>query len=81
MSETRALLAAVLEALDIPQPATTGDGELHDRILLERVGHAVTALRGALADGDEPGWSADYLRTRLAEIPPTGYGTAGGEQQ
>ena len=69
----RELLAAVLEALDIPSPATVGDGEVHDRILLDRVMHAKVALEGVLQRGDEPGWSADYLRSRLAEKPATGY--------
>jgi hypothetical protein len=39
-------LRAVLDALDIPNPATVGDGEIHDRILHERVLHAVIFLRG-----------------------------------
>jgi len=69
----RELLAAVLEALDIPSPATVGDGEVHDRILLDRVMDARIALEGVLQRGDEPGWSADYLRSRLAGKPPTGY--------
>jgi hypothetical protein len=76
----RELLQAVLEALDIPAPATVGDGEVHDRILLERVTHAKIALRGALEERP-PGieWDTDYLRERLAEHPPTGY-RAWGEQ-
>ncbi len=73
MSAERALLAAVLEALDIPYPATVGDSEVHDRILLDRVMHAKVALEGVLQRGDDPGWSADYLRSRLAEKPATGY--------
>jgi hypothetical protein len=66
------LLTAVLEALDIPSPATGGDVQAHDQILKDRVMDAVLALRGVLR-GDDPGWSADYLRARLAEQPPTGY--------
>jgi hypothetical protein len=73
VSAERALLAAVLEALDIPYPATVGDSEVHDRILLDRVMHAKVALEGVLQRGDDPGWSADYLRSRLAEKPATGY--------
>lgn len=69
----RDLLAAVLEALDIPSPATGGDVETHDRILKDRVMDAVLALRGVLRNSDDAGWSADYLRARLAEQPPTGY--------
>lgn len=69
----RALLAAILEALDIPHPATVGDSEAHGEILASRVMDAVTALRGVLDQGDDPEWSADYLRTRLAQKPATGY--------
>ncbi|MDN3023829.1 hypothetical protein [Streptomyces sp. S.PB5] len=75
--ELRVLLAAVLEALDIPHPATVGDAETHDRILLNRVMDARVALEGALQRGDNPGWSADYLRARLGEKPATGYRAAG----
>lgn len=77
MSADRALLAAVLDAIAIPYPATVGDGEVHDRILLDRVMDAKVALEGVLQRGDDPGWSADYLRARLAEKPPTGYRTTG----
>lgn len=73
MTDDRNLLQAVLDALDIPSPATVGDSEVHDRILLDRVMHAKVALEGVLQRGDDPGWSADYLRARLAEKPPTGY--------
>ncbi|MFI5883398.1 hypothetical protein [Streptomyces sp. NPDC051554] len=75
--ELRQLLAAVLEALDIPSPATIGDGEVYDRILLDRVLDARVALAGVLRRGDDPGWSADYLRVRLAEKPATGYRAVG----
>ncbi|MDX3519287.1 hypothetical protein [Streptomyces scabiei] len=73
----RLLLAVVLEALDIPSPATVGDAKVHGEILASRAMDAVIALRGVLADGDDPGWSADYLRARLAEKPATGYRTWG----
>lgn len=73
MSADRVLLAAVLEALDIPSPATVGDGEVYERILLNRVLDVRVALQGVLQRGDDPGWSADYLRARLAEKPATGY--------
>ena len=79
-TDARALLAAVLEALDIPLPATEGDVELYDQILIERVGHAATSLRAAVHNpAADYGWEADYLRARLAEIPATGYQAAGGE--
>ncbi|MFE4692913.1 hypothetical protein ACFRH6_23035 [Streptomyces sp. NPDC056749] len=69
-TEVRGLLAAVLEALAIPYPATVGGGEVYDRLLAERAMHATTTLRGVLDHGDDPGWTADYLRARLAEHPP-----------
>jgi hypothetical protein len=72
----RDLLAAVLEALDIPHPAATGDAGTHDRILNDRACHAKIALRSVLDDsplGVE--WTTSYLRERLAETPPTGYVT------
>lgn len=75
MSAEHDLLTVLLEALDIPSPATVGDGEVHDRILLNRVMDAKVALKGVLRNGDDPGWSADYLRARLAEKPATGYRT------
>ncbi|MEU0809536.1 hypothetical protein [Streptomyces sp. NPDC005970] len=75
------LLRAVFEALDIPYPATFGDSEVHDRILSDRVMHARVALEGVLRRDDDPGWSADYLRSRLAEHPPTGYRAAGMPRQ
>ncbi|MFJ5027784.1 hypothetical protein ACIQB5_06745 [Streptomyces sp. NPDC088560] len=77
MSADRELLEAVLEALDIPHPATVGDSEVHARILLDRVMDARVALEGVLRRGDDAGWSADYLRARLTERPATGYRTWG----
>lgn len=74
----RELLAAVLEALDIPHPATVGGSEAHDRVLNDRVSHAKIALRSALEEGGHPlgtEWTTAYLRERLAEHPPTGYVT------
>lgn len=79
--ELRVLLEAVLEAVAIPYPATVGDSEVHDRILSDRVMDARVALEGVLHRGDEPGWSAEYLRARLAENPATGYRAAGGAEQ
>lgn len=74
----RVLLQAVLEALALPYPATVGDGEVYGRILKDRVMDARVALEGVLQRGDDPGWSADYLRSRIAEKPATGYRTTGG---
>ncbi|MDX2676192.1 hypothetical protein [Streptomyces soliscabiei] len=72
----RELLAVVLEALDIPHPATVGDTEAHARILSDRAMHTVIALQRVLEeDGDPLGveWTIAYLQERLAEHPPTGY--------
>lgn len=71
----RGLLAAVLEALDIPHPATVGDTEDHDRVLNDRAMHVVVALHDALRDGPSLGveWTTRYLRERLAEHPADGY--------
>ncbi|WP_327724415.1 hypothetical protein [Streptomyces europaeiscabiei] len=67
------LLGAVLEALDIPAPATVGDTDAHRALLADRAMDAVVALQCVLQRGDCAGWSADYLRARLAEKPATGY--------
>ncbi|WP_063735602.1 hypothetical protein [Streptomyces sp. RTd22] len=78
------LLRAVLDAIDIPHPATFGDSEQHARILNARVMHATLAIRDAL-DAGRPSldieWTTDYLRARLAENPPTGYRHAGVPRQ
>ncbi|MBI0294482.1 hypothetical protein JBE04_08300 [Streptomyces sp. PRKS01-29] len=75
------LLRAVLEALDIPHPATFGDSEIHARVLADRVMHTVVALHGVLderaAGHLDIEWTTSYLRKRLAEHPPTGYRAAG----
>ncbi|MDW4904441.1 hypothetical protein RB628_03580 [Streptomyces sp. ADMS] len=76
----RDLLAAVLEALDIPSPATVGDTEAHHALLADRAMDAVVALQGVLHCGDHTEWAATYLRARLAENPATGY-RAWGEGQ
>lgn len=78
-ADVRGLLAAVLEALDIPHPATVGDGEVYSRIRDDRATHAVVALRSVLDDKPLMGidWTAAYLREQLASHPPTGYVTVG----
>ena len=74
-------LRAVREAIDIPHPATVGDGETYDRILKERVLHAVIMLQNIVRDDGRPRsadvipWSIEYLRARLAEHPAEGYKT------
>lgn len=77
------LLRAVLEALDIPHPATIGDSEVHVRVLADRVMHAVIALQDVLADRSytDVEWSTAYLRKKLHEHPPTGYRAAGVPRQ
>lgn len=74
----RELLAAVLEALNIPTPATVGGQDAHDRVLNDRAMHAKIALRDVLNEGAPLGieWTTQYLRERLAEHPPTGYVTS-----
>lgn len=75
---TRDLLAAVLEALDIPHPATAGGAEAHARVLADRVTHAKIAL-GSVLEGEplmDIAWTTRDLRERLAEHPPTGYVTS-----
>ncbi|MGX9884048.1 hypothetical protein [Streptomyces sp. NPDC002276] len=75
--DTRAFLAAVLAAIDIPSPAPYGDHEAFRLLLEDRVLDAVVALTGALgeppASGWGLGWHTDYLRKRLATKPPTTY--------
>ncbi|MET8098100.1 hypothetical protein ABZV29_16720 [Streptomyces sp. NPDC005236] len=73
----RGLLAAVLEALDIPYPATIGHAEVCDRIRNERAMHVVLALRSILDDKPlmETEWTTAYLREQLAKHPVTGYVT------
>lgn len=73
MNDLRTMLAAVLEAIAIPYPAAMGDEEVHAEVLADRVMHARVALENVLQHGDDPGWSADHLRARLAEHPPVGY--------
>ncbi|MEV2203709.1 hypothetical protein AB0E11_27635 [Streptomyces fradiae] len=71
--ELHALLDAVRDAIAIPYAATIGDDETRARILADRVMHACIALENVLDRDDEPGWTVEYLRARLAEHPPTGY--------
>lgn len=75
--EVRALLEAVLEAIDIPAPATAGDQEEFYQLLDNRVLDAVVFLHGVLGDplagsvGED--WHIAYLRKQLAKKPPTTY--------
>lgn len=77
--DIRDLLTAVLEAIDLPHPATFGGTEAHDQLLATRVSHARIALRSVLDDngvGMGPAWDAAYLREQLARHPVAGYVTA-----
>jgi hypothetical protein len=76
--EVRDLLAAVLDAIDLPYPRTAGDVPRRREVLAERAMHAAITLRRVLradhtphpADlAQETGW----LRERLAANPPSGY--------
>ncbi|WP_180685313.1 hypothetical protein [Streptomyces gossypiisoli] len=75
--DIRDLLAAVLEALDIPHPATTGGAEVYDQVRNDRATHVVVALRSVLDDKPLMGveWTTAYLREQLAKHPATGYVT------
>ncbi|SEP65093.1 hypothetical protein [Streptomyces radiopugnans] len=77
----RELLAAVLEAIDLPYPATIGDSERYREILERRAMHTAITLRNVLHDRPlmDVAWDTEYLRERLAEHPPTGYRHTGGE--
>ncbi|MFJ8724495.1 hypothetical protein [Streptomyces sp. NPDC093269] len=75
--DTREFLTAVLDAINIPAPATIGDHEAFRSLLEDRALDAVVALTGAL--GEPPaadwglGWHTEYLRKQLATKPPTTY--------
>ncbi|NUS82987.1 MAG: hypothetical protein HOY75_09585 [Streptomyces sp.] len=73
----RELLVTLLEAIDIPHPATVGGSEAYNKVSSERAAHAVVALRSILDDKPLMGieWTTTYLRERLAEHPPAGYVT------
>lgn len=75
--DVRAFLTAVLDAIDIPAPATFGDHKEYARLLEDRAFDAVVALHGALdeplADSGWVDWHTAYLRKQLAKKPPTGY--------
>lgn len=75
--DVRALLAAVLEALDIPHPATAGGDEVYGRIRNDRATHVTVALRSVLDDKPlmDIEWTTAYLREQLANHPPIGYVT------
>jgi hypothetical protein len=77
----RAWLAALLEAIDLPHGATVGDGAARLQALGDRAMYAAIALRNLLREGDPRPLlerlddEADYLRARLADLPPLTYET------
>jgi hypothetical protein len=76
--EVRDLLAAVLDAIDLPYPRTAGDVPRRREVLAERAMHAAITLRRVLRADHTP-HAADlaretgWLRERLAANPPSGY--------
>lgn len=70
----REAMDAVLEALDIPHPATAGDVPMYRHVLEGRVSQVRIMLHAILAAGNtDIAWEVTYLRKRLTELPPTGY--------
>ncbi|MEV7035136.1 hypothetical protein AB0N99_33535 [Streptomyces sp. NPDC093272] len=75
--DTREFLAALLDAINLPYPATVGDSEEYLRLLEDRTLDAVVALTGAL--GEPPnadwglGWHTAYLREQVAKKPVITY--------
>lgn len=82
-AETRELLAAVLEAIDVPYAATTGGEETRARIMGERVMQLKVSLRPLAEASDRGDRYMDevftdglaYLREQLAEMPAAGFVT------
>ncbi|MBU5946779.1 hypothetical protein [Streptomyces sp. PAM3C] len=74
-SPTRDLLLAILEAIDLPHPATTGGAQVHDRLLAGRVVLVKTAISNILDEDHGPTWAASRLREMLVDVPVTGYVT------
>jgi hypothetical protein len=76
--DVRDLLAAVLDAIDLPYPRTAGDVPRRREVLAERAMHAAITLRRVLRADHTP-FPADlaretgWLRERLAANPPSGY--------
>ncbi|MFA3840735.1 hypothetical protein [Streptomyces aureus] len=67
------LVAALVEALNIPLPATTdADERLYHRLLERRATTVVIALGTLLKfQSDGIGNDAEWIRTRIAELPVT----------
>lgn len=70
----RDLLAAVLDAIAIPYPATVGDSERYRAILEARAMHVTVTLRGVLdGHGGDVEWTTARLREQLDKHPAEGY--------
>jgi hypothetical protein len=70
----RGALEAVLDAIDLPMPATIGDSEAFQKLLTVRVMYAVIHGRAALQpdlDYDPAGTTAEYNAGRLRDIAAT----------
>jgi hypothetical protein len=66
------LLAALRDALDVPQPHWDADSErAHHYILTGRARVAQIALDGILGDGHDLAASAAWLAGRTADMPVT----------
>ncbi|MGI5325509.1 hypothetical protein [Actinomadura nitritigenes] len=77
-AETRAVIVAVLDAVDIPYAATVAHEETRAKILADRVMHLVVHLRSVADRGHADALARDleYLRERLDENPAAGYVTS-----
>lgn len=83
-AETRAVIDAVLEALDIPYAATVAHDETRARIMDERIMRLKVSMEHLAEAADRGDRFMDekftenlaYLRERLAEHPAEGYVTA-----
>jgi hypothetical protein len=74
----RDALAAMLEALDLPHPASIGDLDQYRQVLEDRAMHVRVTLRSILRDdrhADDAAWDVSYLREQIAKTPATGYRT------
>ncbi|MFP8885028.1 hypothetical protein [Streptomyces mangrovi] len=66
----RELLAAVLEAIDLPMPDITEADERRAAVVQrDRTRVAAVVTRGVLECGHDPGHAAEYLRRRTTETP------------
>lgn len=80
-ADLRALLAAVLEAIDIPHPATVADESAYHYAILHRLCLAIVTGRAALTEGSSNlPFSVDYIRAQLEQYPTDTYNhsSAGG---